>query len=109
VRLEAEGDERHEAEGEPLPALHGAGGVVAAVLALEGLRFGAFEGGGEGCGKLIRLVVVRGGEGRTVCAAGEEEEHCCGGFAATTRGVGGWVVDVAGGSVCGRGMELGAG
>lgn len=50
VRLEAEGNQRDEAEGEPLPALHDAAAEVAAVLALHGDVLGAFEGGLEGCG-----------------------------------------------------------
>jgi len=36
IGLDAEWDDRDEAEGEPFPPLHGAGGEVAAVLALEG-------------------------------------------------------------------------
>jgi hypothetical protein len=62
VGLEAERDERHEAECEPLPALHGACRVVAAVLALEGLGFGAFEGGGEGCGVVSGGGYLGGGD-----------------------------------------------
>jgi hypothetical protein len=68
IRLQAEGDDRDEAEGEPFPALHylvmgvsrwvverrcwGSGktyaaGKVTAVLTLHGDVFGAFEGGVE--------------------------------------------------------------
>jgi hypothetical protein len=50
VRLEAKRDDGHEAEGEPLPALHHTAAVIAAVLTLHGYVFGAFEGGLEGCG-----------------------------------------------------------
>ena len=76
VGLEAEGDERDEAEREPLPALQDAPAEVAAVLALHCDVLGAFEGGLEGCG--VFSWVERLGEGkggRTVCSAGEEEEH----------------------------------
>ena len=48
VRLQGEGDDGDEAEREPFPALHGAGGEVATILALEGRVFGAGELGGEG-------------------------------------------------------------
>lgn len=49
VRLKAEGDDGDKAEGEPFPALGRARGEVAAVLALDGHVFGAFEARGEGC------------------------------------------------------------
>lgn len=54
VGFEAERDDRDEAEGEPFPALHRTRGEVAAVLALEGEVFGAFELRGECCGGISR-------------------------------------------------------
>lgn len=90
VRLQAEGNQRDEAEGEPLPALHDAAAEVAAVLALHGDVLGAFEGGLEGCG--VFSWVERLGEGkggRTVRSAGEEEEHA--GLCACAAGARGWV------------------
>jgi hypothetical protein len=56
--LDAEGYERHEAEGEPLPALVDVAAEVAAVLALDCHLFETLETGVEG-----------------VSAAGEDEEH----------------------------------
>jgi len=57
VWLEAEWDNGYEAECKPFPALHYATRGVAAVLAVELDVFGAFEGGCEGCGASLVLVV----------------------------------------------------
>jgi hypothetical protein len=80
IWFERKGDHGDEAESKPLPALHHATAEVAAVLALHGDVFGAFEGRGECCS-----FIVLGGwvlwwrlGGRTVSSAGEEEEHFCG-------------------------------
>lgn len=89
VGLEAEGDDGDEAEGEPLPALHGARAEVAAVLALHGEVLGASELGLEG-----------------VCAAGEEKEHGCGWWCDWGEGVVGLRCGVLGG-LRGRRYELG--
>lgn len=61
VWLEREGDDGHEAEGEPFPALHYATREVSAVLALHGDVLCAGEGAVE-----------------DMCPAREEEEHDCG-------------------------------
>jgi hypothetical protein len=63
VRLETKRDDGHEAEGEPLPALHHAAAVVAAILALHGYVLGAFEGGLEGY-RVVSGCVKEGRDGR---------------------------------------------
>lgn len=77
VRLEAEGDDGDEAEGKPLPALQGPGGVVAAVLALEGEVLGTFEGGRE-CWRRVNVWAKRAlwrvGEGWNGMGSGVEVE-----------------------------------
>lgn len=57
-------------------------------------------------GVSVWMWEMRGEGSRTVCPAGKEEEHGCGGCAASTLGAGAGVVTVAEAVVCARETEV---